>query len=273
MNKEKIPFPELKKALDADPENYRLNVEMGFYYLDLDRKQTYAYLKRALQYCDSQTDYGAIERLFADMEYVYPELMRELDGLLRFFPDDLTEEFTAVALGVGAHGFAHLLEKQYPKAQIVWMGDLADTCARFDAAVTYLVMDGAEMLSRYPAQRLQTLAQVLVPGGNVIFRMPNARYYPRLFSLLTEESGTPDAITEREISYTRVELEALLNENGYWPDIFLGGNADEEAADDPAKARETIREMLTAVSYGKEPAPIEEFMMRDLLVRATRVEE
>ena len=55
---------ELKEQLFLDPGNYRLNVEMGFYYLDYDRKMTYKYLKRALRFCDSQTDTGSFSRIW-----------------------------------------------------------------------------------------------------------------------------------------------------------------------------------------------------------------
>ena len=267
MAKGKKSFEELKKELSLDPGNYRLNVEMGFYFLDSDRKVTYQYLKRALRFCDSETDTGAIEQLFTDMEYVYPELMNGMDGLLGFLDEDEDAPFIAVAAGVETHGIAHMLEARYPFAKFIWNSDLANVYRQYDGEVDYLFMDADEVLGSYPQIILAQIRKILKPGGKVLMRASNAAYYRRMFDWL--EGVNPEKVGDEPLyhCYLQEELKGLLHRCGYDAAFIV----DQPAV--PTEDADLLKELLYKAEGHLKCADSSEFMNQYLLVQAVRREE
>ncbi|MCR4843183.1 MAG: hypothetical protein K5840_07985 [Eubacterium sp.] len=230
MKKGAKTYEELRAELDVDPGNYRLNVEMGFYYLDVDRKQTYQYLKRALKFCDSATDTGAIEQLFTDMEYVYPELMMGMEDMLELLDEDEDSRFSAVFAGVETHGIAHSLEVRYPFASFVWNADPAMVYREYHDELDYLFMDGDEVLGSYPQVVLRAMIKVLKPGGRLLLRVSNAAYYKRILRLF--ELDNPEGVGEDPLyhPFMKDEIAALVSGCGFDVEVKASRVDEEDVA-------------------------------------------
>ncbi len=266
MIKQKKPLDELRKALELTPLDYHINVEMGFYYLDIDKAITYRYLRVALKYCDSPTDQVAIERLIADMEYVYPELMAHLRELLVYFPKNVHSVFKAVAVGVETHGLAHLLEEKYPQAKIHWVGDLSDIKTGFFHDADYLMMDGSECLGHLPRTILRGLSSILNDDGKLLLKIDNASWYREVFSLLDGTGEEWDDEWQDQRAFTRRQVEELLDSCGYDIEIKLVIPEDEESA----MAHDVIKDILKTASTYFDVIPSEDFMVKNFLIRASK---
>lgn len=266
MARGKKTLEELQEQLFYDPGNYRLNVEMGFYYLDHDRKMTYKYLKRALSFCDSQTDTGAIEQLFSDMEYVYPELMEGMEGLLSMLDEKPDAVFSAVAAGVETHGVAHIIEEKYTKAQVTWYVDMAQV-KYYNHQLDYVFMDADECLGSYPGIILNAIRNALKDDGALIMRVGNAAWYGRLYKLLQGEN--PDAVNEKSLShaYLRNEIEDVLKRSGF--DVIFSA----KKPDVPARDAQILKDIIYNISEKMKCADINEFTNRYYLIKAVRREK
>ncbi len=266
MPKGNKSFEELSKQLSEDPGNYRLNVEMGFYYLDHDRKQTYQYLKRALRFCDSATDTGAIEQLFTDMEYVYPELMSGTEQMAELLNEGEEAEFKAVLAGVEMHGLAHQLESSYPKASFMWNADAAQVYKTYHEELDYLFIDTDEVLGAYPGIVLRGVRTVLKPGGSLILRASNAAWYGRILKSL--EGKNPDESDAGPLfhPYMKDELCQLIQNCGYDP-VF-----DENIAKIPKEDDDLLKSLLFQAETSVKCMDINAYKNRYHYVRATRRE-